>query len=120
MRNISENKNRSQNLTAESIAMQRSVKIDLFLLYINLFREGVLLTSSCYAIVFSNKERPKRLELILLQSFSTLYAKAVFPALSRKVCKFFKKSDNILTYFLPKMGHIYLQRRRVFRLFCRK
>ena len=52
MRNISENKNRSQNLTAESIAMQRSVKIDLFLLYINLFREGVLLISSCYAIVF--------------------------------------------------------------------
>ena len=51
-RNISENKNRSQNLTAESITIQRSVKIDLFLLYINLFRVGILLILSCYAIVF--------------------------------------------------------------------
>ena len=45
-------------------------KIDLFCCTFCLF-------FSCYAIIFLNKECPKRLELILLQSFSTLYAKAM-------------------------------------------
>lgn len=71
---VRKKRNRRQNLTAESIAMQRSVKNRPLLLYILFF-------FSCYAIIFSNKECPKRLELILLQSFSTLYAK-----LMRKNC----------------------------------
>ena len=71
---VRKKKNRRQVLTAESIAMQGSVKNRPLLL-------NILFVFSGYAIIFSNKECPKRLELILLQSFSTLYAK-----LMRKNC----------------------------------
>ena len=71
---VRKKKNRRQKLTAESTAMQRSVKNRPLFLYI-------LFVFGGYAIIFTNKECPKRLELILLQSFSTLYAK-----LMRKNC----------------------------------
>ena len=67
---IQEMKSRRQNLTAEDTVIQRSVKNRPLLL-------SILFGCSGYAIIFSNKERPKRLKLILLQSFSTLYAKAM-------------------------------------------